>query len=633
MNLIARFSNKIKDQISLFYTMFCSFIAIILLLVSFNYLSYTFFRNNIKSELIENNSLNLNTTVTNYEKHIKLIKNFLLGFLSSNDTQLLKSGSTSTMHYEIVTKVQKDLQHTLGNSLLYLDNVLYYFEDRGIVIEKDGTRDAATMFSRFYRQPDYSIDFWNREMESADSFKIYPAAAFRIDTAFAQKPIGSLMPVMVKNSYDHHFAFIAMLESSKMFESFHQPIANGQFLIFGPNGRPVFSSTGGIDLPPLPANSAKGYFKIKETYFFYQKGAATGLTYVEIVPNRRLTEQIKKLNIVMLILLLLSLFISLVVSFVIAKRFHNPLASIIRSIQPFNANIHPSVKSSWIKEFNLISSKLHDLSQSNQDIHKDLNAKNSLLQQFAYFSRLKMIQGNAGLVQTSIDNNKPYRLVLFHIDLKERFKTEVDSDPYRFFNYCKEFINAHFTELTEDSLTFQVEKDQILSILFTENDAGDAHLQSLNHLVSILELDVSFCNFTIAVSPIRKQSADFAETYRHVLDLVKQRKLGEDIQVFTEPIPQAEFIIPSPTEESELMANLQSGNDTVTIPLLDKLLDNLSKSGALAYQFQDFSKEIVNKTIKILYLQNISINQFHNGSSPRIVSFESSFAPVSSPRG
>jgi YesN/AraC family two-component response regulator len=75
-------------------------------------------------------------------------------------------------------------------------------------------------------------------------------------------------------------------------------------------------------------------------------------------------------------------------------------------------------------------------------------------------------------------------------------------------------------------------------------------------------------------------------------------------------------MIPSPLEESELTANLQSGCDDVTIPLVDGFFDQLAKAGAMARQYQDFAKEIVNKTLKIMYAQNISIHSFAEGGSP-----------------
>jgi two-component system response regulator YesN len=602
MKWITRFSSKIKNQISLFYTLFFSFIAIIVLLLSIHTWSNSFFRNRIKDEIILNSGLNLNTTVANYEKHIKLIRSFMVGYLFNNDTEVLKNGSPLSS-YDIVIKVQNELQHTLNNSFLYLENIIYYFKDSGFVIDKDGTRDAETMFGKFYSQPAYSVEFWNQQLESSESFKIYDSAAFHSITAFEQKPIGNLMPILIKGTYDHNFAFIVLMKSSTVHEAFHQPKPESNLLIVDGNHNVVFSSSNEVQLPPgMRGRTGNGFEKINNTYYFYRTGEETGFTYIEAVSDKGLTEQIRLLNLNMLIILFLSLFISMAVSYLIAKRFHNPLAHLIRSIESNNEVGLPGFKNSRIKEFNML--------------HNDLRSKNTLLQQFAYMTRLKKLHAKNPQLLASIDASKPYRLILFQIDFKGHSLTDIANAHQRAFNMYKELIDVYFSSLYNESLTFQMEKDQILSIIFIEEEQEDGPSDDLHDLIQMLETDSLHCNFTIAPSPIHIHSSDFAETYQNTLDLIKQRKLGEGVQVITEWHPQTAMMIPTPSEESELTANLHSGAVAITIPLVNKLLDQLAKAGALAQQFQDFTKDIVGKTIKSMYTQNISINAFSDKGSP-----------------
>lgn len=616
MNWISQFSTRIQNQISLFYTLFFSFIAIILLLVSIHAWSYSFFRNKIKDEIIMNSGLNLNTTVANYEKHIQFIRSFMVGYLNGNETEILKEGNPLT-HYDIVVKAQTELQRTLNNSNLFLENIIYYFKDSSFVIDKDGTRDSGTMFNKFYMQPTYSVDFWNKQVEGPQSFQIYPSATFKSVTAFGQNPIGNLMPILIKSTYDTNFAFIVFLKSSLAYESFHQKQPGSNLVILDRNQNVVFSSSHDELPSALHEKLGTGNERINNTYYFYRTGAETGLTYIEVVSDKGLTEQLRRLNVIMLVLILVSMLISLAVSFLIAKRFHNPLANLIRSMQSYQEVGLPGLaNNSRIKEFNLLHDTLSDLSRSNREFHNDLRSKNTLLQQFAYMTRLKKIQGNVSQLPTTIDANKPYRLVLVQIDFKDRFISAITNAHQRAFNTYKELINAHFSSLYSDSLTFQLEKDQILSILFIEKEREEAHDDDLSALVRMFETDAAYCNFTIAPSPIHKHSSDFVESYQNALDLIQQRKLGEGVQIITEWTPQLALMIPSPSEESEFTANLHAGSDTVTIPLVERLLDQLAKADVLARQFQDFSKDIVNKTMKIMYAQNISIQAFSDRGSP-----------------
>ncbi|MBB6635011.1 helix-turn-helix domain-containing protein [Cohnella thailandensis] len=616
MRWTARARGMARNQMSLFYTLFGSFIAVILLLVSINSIAYGFFRDNIKKEIILNSSLNLQASAANYEKHIKLIRSYMLGYLFDNNTQILKRGDPMR-RYDVVIDVQKGLQHDLNNSLLYLDNIIYYFKDDDFVIERDGTRNAETMFSKFYNHPSYTADFWNKEMDGSESFRVYPAGPFRFVSPFEQKALGTFIPILVKNAYDHRFAFIVLLNANRAFEAFHQFKPDSSFFIVNAQRQVLFSSAAGTAPPPEIAGlTGEGYVRADEQYYFYRTSADTGFTYFEVVSNKGLAEQLHRLNLAMGALIALSILFGLIVSYWFSKRFHNPLANLIRSVQSRSAVGVPAGEGSRIKEFNLLQSTLSHLSRSNQEYHQDLLAKNNLLQQFAYMTRLKKIQGDGGTLATSIDDNGPYRLVLSQIEFKDRFAKEIANAPQRAFNMYRELINAHFSSRYDNSFTFQLEKDQILSILFVKNENEDRQEDDLDELVRMLGKDIPYCNFTLAISPVRHHSADFAETYQNVLDLIKQRRLGEDVQVIGEWIPRPSLMIPSPSEEQELTANLQAGGDDITIPLVDRLLDQLNKAGALAYQFQDFAADVVNRTIKIMYAQNVSIGSVADGGSP-----------------
>jgi len=613
----ARVPGMARNQMSLFYTLFGSFIAVILLLVSIHSFAYGLFRDNIKREIILNSSLNLKASAANYEKHIKLIRSFMLGYLFDNNTEILKRGDPMR-RYDVVMDVQKGLGHELNNSLLYLDNIIYYFKDEDFVIERDGTRNSETMFSKFYNHPRYTAEFWKQEMNGEESFRVYPAGLFRFVSPFERKTLGTFIPILVKNAYDHRFAFIVLLNGTRVYEAFHQPKPDSRFFIVDGQRQLLFSSDP-ESVPPaeIADLQGEGYVRADDQYYFYRTSADTGFTYFEVVSNKGLAHQLQRLNLVMGALIALSLLIGLAVSYWFSKRFHNPLANMIRSVQSRSAVGVPAREGSRIKEFNLLQSTLSGLARSNQEYHQDLLAKNNLLQQFAYMTRLKKIQGDGGLLPTSIDANEPYRLVLSQIEFKERFAKEIANAPQRAFNMYKELIAAHFSNRYDNSLTFQLEKDQILSILFVGSGREDRQEnEDLDELVGMLGKDIPYCNFTLAISPVRHHSSDFAETYQNVLDLIKQRRLGEDVQVIGEWIPRPSLMIPSPSEEQELTANLQSGCDEITIPLVDRLLDQLDKAGALAYQFQDFAGDIVNRTIKIMYAQNLSLGTIADGGSP-----------------
>jgi two-component system response regulator YesN len=593
---------------SLLYRLLGSFAVVIVLLVSFNVLTYTFFVSNIRQEIIKNSSLNLNTTAVNYEKHIALIKSMMIGFYFNNKTEILKNDVNSWDYY-IASQVQKELQNTLKNTQLYLHNVLYYYPSINYVIDKDGARPADTMFAHFIQADAYSAAFWKEESQRAPSFHVYPASDFKEQTSFSTHRLGTFNPILFKSARDPDFAMIAFLDSTRMYDSFSQIPSDRNFYIVDDSNQTIFSASK-RSLPNeirknLSALPSSGYELKGTDYYFYLKSAETGFTYILAVPFASISDQITRLNLIMIILLAVSIIISIAVSVFFSVRFNNPLTAIIQSIQQVNTEQAPT--RSRIMEFNVISEKLYDLFKKNEDIHKDLHVKNSLLQQFAYLSKVKMIHTNIQDVKIPIDTDKPYQLLLFQLMFKERLLLDLELDANRASYYIKEFIHSVFMQSFPDSVTFQIEKDQILTILFTDCDAPDL-TSMLGKIKDFLAPDADYYDVSVAVSPLNTDSMDFNSVFEHVSKLLKQRQLGEGVQVIDGDAPSASKQLWFPqAKEKDFTANLATGNDAMTIPLVMKLLEQACKEQATFYQMYDLSKEIENLIVKSMVSLNLPL--------------------------
>jgi len=598
--LRARFSG------SLLYRLLASFGVVILLLVSFNLLTYTFFLSNIRQEITKNSSLSLNTTAMNYEKHIALIKSLLISLYSNNRTELLKN-SKSDWDYYIASQVQKDLQNTLKNTQLYLNNVIYYYPNMDYVIDKDGGRPVDTMFNNFLQADPYTTDFWRNELLNAPAFHVYPASEFKEQTSFSSHSLGTLNPIMFKSALNPGFAIIAFLDSTRMYDSFSQVAPDRGFYILDETERPIFSlSSHALGKEIIDRfDTSSGYYLRGTDYYFYQKSADTGLTYVLTVPFAAISDQITRLNLIMIVLFAISIIISIAVSVFFAVRFYNPLTAIVRSLQQVNPGQAPA--HGQIAEFNFISDKLHDLFKTNEDIHKDLHAKDSLLQQFAYLSKVKMIHTNIKDAKIPIDTDKPYRLLLFQLMFKERHLQELELDSNMASYYIKEFIHSVFMQRFPDSVTFQIEKDQILTLLFTE-----AQTQVLSDMLDkihhFLAPDANYYDVTIAVSPLQTDSLAFNLAFEQTAGLMKRRRLGEGVQVVDGNTPLAtKPIWFQHAKVKDFTANLETGNEAVTIPLVMRLLEHACKQQASYSQMVELSQEIENLIIKTMVAMNIPL--------------------------
>ncbi|RXZ79526.1 helix-turn-helix domain-containing protein [Paenibacillaceae bacterium] len=605
-----------KRNATLFFALCISFGAIILLLLSFHYLSYMYFLQNLRDGIIKNNSLSLNATVANYEKYQSQIKNYLMGQLLMPNIHSISESKSPDIDYEMIRKAQQDLQNTLNNSILYIDNLVYYFKEKQLILDKNGTRDAPTMFSKFYASHSYTDSFWKQEIDKLQSYHIYHAEEFKEQTAFSQTSLGMLLPILAKKEYDNKYGLIALLNGRAMYSSFHQSRESESFYMFDREGALVFSSSSrATDKDPSFAQlTGQGHIEQNDVIYLYQRAEDSGNLYIDVVPIQNISNQVKRMNVSFILLLIVSFVISVVISLYIARRFQSPLNGILQAIEQIGHPLSP--KQSRIREYNQISVKIHDLFQVQHSIHQDLSTKNSLLQHYAYMSRLKMISTNITDIETAIDANRPYRLVLTHLVLKEKALSEMPIEPHRSYALITEWIRRHFTDKRPDSLTFQIEQDHILTILFDSVESSIDHHEITEPLTEILEPETPYFHFTIGISPFRTQSDQLAETYERLTEWITQRTLNDSIQVFTQLVSRPIPMVPTLAQEQELTANLNAGNESVCISLMNKVIDQLVKHETPASHIRSWGSQIVDKMIKVIYANNLTVAGYENSRLP-----------------
>ncbi|MGO4277221.1 hypothetical protein AB4Z22_46570, partial [Paenibacillus sp. TAF58] len=107
---------------------------------------------------------------------------------------------------------------------------------------------------------------------------------------------------------------------------------------------------------------------------------------------------------------------------------------------------------------------------ANLVIHQDLDHQNSLLKYYAYTNKFKNIHGYSKGVNIPMDTDKPFMLIGFQLMFNSRLKRDMDIGQEKAANLFKEFINADLTGIFAETLTFQIENDIILSLVFMDND-------------------------------------------------------------------------------------------------------------------------------------------------------------------
>lgn len=586
---------------SIFAKLLISFLVIILLFVSFNLFSLTFFRQSVRDELIKYNDTNMSNTTHDFEEYFQLLNSIIVNlYLNKN----LRDSDSASIDYVAANHVIDDLRNTVSNPRFYLNNLFVYDINHSFILEKARGASPEAIFTQLYTNPNYTYDFWKREFAQKVFFKMYPAATFM--EAPNLSPVSQtdlVFPLMIKSDFYPDYIMLAFIDANRLYKAFHQSI-NDNFYMLDNEGRPLFSSdsTSRHELPVL--EPGKDWIKENGNYYFYKKGEVTGFTYVNIVPDAAISSQIFHLNLTLIALLVISVLISIAASVFFSMRFNNPVKKIVDSIRHFNEK---NTLAKHTNEFELIKENIGFMLKSNQDAQMNLEKKTSLLRYYAYMNRLKRIHGDTDEIHASDDMNQPFRFVLFQLTFKMQFFQDISEEKERATYFIREYVNQAMGKELNDAHTFQIETDQILSIVHI-NDQTQQWMEVLNTIKHVLATDKEYIFFTIAVSDLYDHSSEQTSAYEQVVRLVKHRPFDDETRIlYNEDVKEESFLLPG-TLEQEINVNLQEGNDPLVLQTLRRVLKQMKKKEVSTPLFYRFAEEITDKVQRILYSLHLETN-------------------------
>lgn len=608
------FPVKLKT-FSLLIRLLLGFLTVILLLVSFNFLSFTFFQNNIRSEIILNNEQNTEFTTRKYEEHFMLIQKQIYTLYFNEHVTRMRNGSGNTK-FEAFDMIRSEIARIIDNPQLYVDNIFLVFKDSGLTLSRTGTTEKSNLFEKFYASHDYPDQFWTDQFEGSYSSTLFPASVFYEYPFYKHgEPTakGLYMPYIIKHHQQNDFYIVAMLDANKMFHAFNSA-ANSSFYIIDDEGTPIYPvDSTGIELAEfaLPAN--KTHIHQDNTYYFYRSGGGSNLTYLSVVPGEHISSQVSQLNMTLLVLLILALIISLFVSVIFSIRFNNPIQQIVGAIQQWNGR-NVTVRTG-IREFELIGSKLNDMLRTNSRIEKDLAHKNKLLAPYSYLNRLKKIYMGPNNSAESLSKTKPYQLMIFEITYKALYWEEVREDADRSTYFIRETIDRSVSTMYAHSLTFQVENRQILSVVYDPDPA--AQEEWLSMLLSILGKDSSYYFFTICLSPMYPADSDFTTAYEETIKLLEERQLNEETQVLrlSDRCTKSVHLF-TPDQDRQFDAHLEAGNSQGLLEQVERHLLCMERKQAPVKQYKEFAADIFQKVRKLFHARKLDEQTLETAITP-----------------
>lgn len=591
---------------SLFHRLLLSFFVIIVLFSTFYFVAFYFYQHNMREEIIEYNKTNMEHTQENFDSFFNDLKKGIYG--------LYFESNILGFNHKLYSQNLKDLilaneinavliKEKMNNTHLFIDNILAYYKEESFVIDVQGTY-SVTDFAQNYESSLYNEDFWESDIKrKTENYSIYPVDSF-YDYDSNQSIQNMLMPVKIEHDFSNNLIFIIFIDAQKLFSNKHFSI-NDQLIVLNQNDDVIYS-TSNIDPSSLPGpDEEKGYVKYDGDYYFYKDGEQGNLTYINIIPSERISAQLFNWNMIFIMILILSIVISILTAIYLSRRINNPMKRIIESIKDLNMNPDQVTN---IKEFDIINSNMSEMIQSQKDMTLDLSKKERILRNLAFMNKVKKIKH--GINNEINFENESFLMVLFEVEFKD-FEKDENVTLERTTHFIREYVHFAIRSDYEQSITFQIENNQILSMIFLSDDE-EKIFNVLESMKDMFNIDRSYYLVTIAVSQIHQSSSTMTKAYEEVLDLLTQRRLRDESQLLLEHSPELTPVIMTSQEEQKFYAHVLSGNALGMMNYVNRVLGSLKKQDAFAIQYLQFATNLIARVKFNLLAMNINVNELES---------------------
>ncbi|WP_010276345.1 helix-turn-helix transcriptional regulator [Paenibacillus senegalensis] len=583
---------------SLFVKLLFHFLIIIILLASYNLWSLNLYSRNAEKEIINHNLSLLKNTTETLENQFRSLKGLMFNLYHDGRVKALYqqslTGDKRDYDYTMIRNLVEQIRNDVANPYYQLENLMVYYPSPALLLEKDGLVAEHSMFSRFYISGRYPFTFWQKQWKEGQSFSIFPGASFYNEHTQSSR---TLMPVTAQTvNGDYHI--LAFVQVNKLMQAF-SGTPQAELLLLDDNGAVIAASSKEADSRLLPQwDGVSRWLLHEDTYYFFEKGKESGATYVSVIPYKTLNATLQRLNWLAVLLFAVTLLIGITASFLFSRSIHRPVRDILAGFVP---DKKPSVYHSKISEFNQIHARLNGLFQERNRMNQELNSSKSLLTNYGYITRFKKIDTGAPLSRESMIGEGSFILVLYRLYYRQGAMNQMLLRPEKAAARIREFIGLHIRQSFPESHTLQIESNEILSVVYTEERNG-ALRDSIETLKQTFDRDRQFYLVTVAVSSVFQQSTDFDKAYEETLMMTRQARPVEETQIFWELEQTEGHFMFTAEQEHEFFVNVQAGNDTYCIQLVTRMLEAMQKHRATSEQLSRFAEWLVVKTWKTMEL-------------------------------
>ncbi|MGG3306380.1 AraC family transcriptional regulator [Paenibacillus lautus] len=588
---------------SLFVKMLVYFLIVIFLLSSYNLWSMTFYSRNVNNEIVKYNLTLIRNTVDQFEKQYSTWKNLLLNlhhdeFVGNISRQADSSGKKG-INYLQVDMVMDQIRTLVSQPYYHLNNVMIYYQNHSFLLERDGIVDDDRMFKHYYISDSYPYEFWKQRDHTTGFLHMLPSSIFSIGT---EKSELQLMP-LITNVQSSPWKIIALVNMKSWYESY-KGMTGSRFLLMDSEGEILFESAPDVKTQPLPEWDGQSEWMMeKGSYYFYEKGTRSGLTYVSIIPHNELNQSISRMNWIAVLLFAATLLIGILASWVFSRKINRPLKRMVTGLGQAEMELYQGS----IAEFSAISNHLKGLQHERKSIKEWMDHTKPLLTSYHYLAQFKNFALDTAAAKELWVGEGAFMVIVYQLRYRHVPSRQLDALMTRATGKIKDMITLQIQESFPLSHTLQMEGKQILSIVYTQ-EKSDMLQQCLSQLKQIFDQDQSTYLVNIAVSSVFQQTSDFDRAYAEAMSLLQQAMPIEETQIIWEKERREDITGFTAEQEHEFYVNLQAGNESSCQSLIERALGRLQRQEATADQLSHFAKSVSVRMRRTVELLKINID-------------------------
>lgn len=585
---------RIKIFNSLFAKLMTGFLFIILVVSSFHLFSYRLYVTNIKTQIFNNENANLDRIVTEVENYLdKMQKTLVKLYLQKDFQKILAQNNILPYDHNILMD-----QCTLYTyDFTYYSSYFLYTQRSDYIITANGTYEKERYFNRFYKNNKYTESFWKSELSKDFTFKIYPGDYFE-DIRFSEDTSNYLVPLAFKNSTKNDILVIVLVDINHLISSITDGNSERLYII-DENNETIYSDNPSLEISGMLNNNdlVSRKNKIRNEYLVSRTLNASKLKYYRMLDDKLVKNQLKTTSLLYIYIFLISLFVSILISVYIVIKVNNPVKQIGDIIKKSNQDLLQKD----IGDLKNIKDYIQKLDIVNSTYKKEISSNDSVLQTFFYQAKVRNIYSIISSLKEQITIKSDYFIVYFKLHYKPRYYDEISMEFSKGTYYLKEYIQLKVEKYFERAVTFNMEDDQIVSIInvSTQRDSFRGNIQEI---LDVLKNEEEYMFLTIVISGFYENISELGDVFNKMVRISKHRKPICETQLLEEESFKfnSSKIYFSSEQTMKLSDLLQKGEDKQCIEFANKIIDDNYKNKINAFYITLLCSELVNCCIKTL---------------------------------